>query len=124
MHLHHRNVRVVAAVIGFSDTRHDRPGRRFFRFPVFSNGDIHAVPFDQFRHGIRSLDIDIELRKEYLKKYREEHKEQFKEYQKKYIQSRKDSYNAYQREWRAKNKDKVRQYSLTYWNKKTLSCDE
>lgn len=66
----------------------------------------------------------MKLRNEYLKKYREEHKEQFKEYQKKYISKNKDKYNAYQREWRARNKDKVRQYSLTYWNKKTLTCDE
>ena len=64
-----------------------------------------------------------ELRREYLKKYREDHKEQFKEYQKKYIQSHRNSYNAYQKEWRKNNKEKIRQYTSNYWNKKTEEID-
>lgn len=64
------------------------------------------------------------IRKEYLKRYREEHREQFKEYQKKYISTHKEKYNSYQRKWRKNNKDKVKQYSLTYWNKKSLLYDE
>lgn len=49
-----------------------------------------------------------ELRKDYLKKYRKEHREQI---------------NAYHRKWNKENPDKIKQYRENYWEKKLAEAE-
>ncbi len=58
-----------------------------------------------------------ERRREYLKNYRETHREQYKEYQRKYMKAHRQHIYALQKSWRDKNPDKMKQYYFNQWKK-------
>ena len=67
---------------------------------------------------------EIKIKKETMKKYREEHKEQFKEYQKRYNEKHKKEILEKQKAWRKRNPEKIKEYNQKYWEKKAISQDE
>ena len=70
--------------------------------------------------------------KEYMQKWRAEHKEQIKAYYQKWLASDKGKehirkhnaqYKEYRKQWRAKNKDKVKLYNARYQAKLKARCN-
>ena len=64
----------------------------------------------------------IKVKKETMKKYREEHKEQFKEYQKRYNEKHKKEILEKQKAWRKRNPEKIKEYNQKhcwkYWRRR------
>lgn len=57
-------------------------------------------------------------RREYYRKYRQEHAEQLHAYHKAYYAAHKDKCRQAAKAWRDANKEKVREYNRRYWMKK------
>lgn len=57
-------------------------------------------------------------RREYYRKYRQEHAEQLHAYNKAYYAANKEKCREAAKAWRAANKDKIREYNRRYWIKR------
>ena len=65
-----------------------------------------------------------EEKKEYNKKYREEHKEKILEYNKKYKEENKEKISEYNKKWREENKKKISEYAKAQRYQKRVICLE
>ena len=65
-----------------------------------------------------------EKSQEYDKKYREEHKEKILEYNKKYKEENKEKISEYNKKWREENKKKISEYAKAQRYEKRVICLE